>query len=143
MHVQIVRHFGVAAVFLALTAFALWNPEPLPPYVPPPPRELVVFQPGPAPAAVVTLSADQRELTVTEHARRDLLVCLRGDCRLVEQWLDPSGFGALGPNDVKAGHGVAPVGSIVQASVAALCEPVPDTSPTSTNNPALAGAPNR
>lgn len=138
MHVQLARRFAVVAILLALTAFALWDPEPTP-YVTPPRETVDGYLPSKssdytffaASSPVVTLSADGRELTVTEHARRDLLVCLRGDCRLVEQWLDPSGFGALGSNDVRAGHGVAPVGSIVQASAAALCEPVPGTSPTS------------
>ncbi len=49
--------------------------------------DVVVLQPGASPQPVLLFSADQRRLTVTSHARRDLLVCLRGDCRLVEEWL--------------------------------------------------------
>lgn len=76
---------GWAAIIASLLLLTVFTPAPLP--VRAPPGDVVVLQPGSAPAAVVTLSADQRTLTVTTHARRDLLVCLRGDCRLVEEWL--------------------------------------------------------
>lgn len=75
----------LVAILALLVLVAVLKPEPLPPLAPTP--DFVVMQPGDAPQAVITVSADQRTLTVTKHARRDLLVCLRGDCRLVEEWL--------------------------------------------------------
>lgn len=38
-------------------------------------------------ATIATFDANELTLTVTEHAPRALLVCLRGECRLVEEWV--------------------------------------------------------
>jgi hypothetical protein len=76
-----------SVVLLVAIAISVFRHEPMPPKLSPPPADLIAFQPGPSPQPVVVLSADQRELTVTAHARRDLLVCMRQQCRLVEEWV--------------------------------------------------------
>jgi len=73
------------------------NDSPPLPKVAPSSQGFIAFQLGPAPEQVVTLSADQRTLTVTEHARRDLLICIRGRCDIAEVWTGGTKFIPLGP----------------------------------------------
>lgn len=76
--------------FLVLSALlALARPEPMPASVLQvslrTTEQSVGFSAGGS--AIVRFSEGDRTLTVTEHAPRDLLVCLRDDCRLVEEWI--------------------------------------------------------
>lgn len=38
-------------------------------------------------APIAIYDPAERTLTVTEHAPRETLLCLRGECKLVEEWL--------------------------------------------------------
>ncbi len=77
----------VLAALAVVVLLALMQPDPLPPTASRAARDLVVYQPGPSPAPILELSGDQRTLAITAHARRDQLVCMRGECRLVEEWV--------------------------------------------------------
>jgi hypothetical protein len=65
------------ALLVGMVVSAVWRPEPMPP----------VMAVHAALPPVVTYSADERTLTVSEHAPRDLLICIRGRCDLAEGWV--------------------------------------------------------
>jgi hypothetical protein len=60
------------------------------------PAATPVRPPGPAPVqaiygryeAIAVYDAKERELTITPAMPRETLVCLRGTCKLVEEWIE-------------------------------------------------------
>jgi hypothetical protein len=84
-------HEGKADLIIAtivliglVIALALKHPEPMPAraFTGAPP--IAIMHRGVEVARYIEID---RRLEVTEHAPRDLLVCFKDDCRLVEQWL--------------------------------------------------------
>jgi hypothetical protein len=78
----------VAAVLLVIliVLLAIKHPEPMPQrvFAEPSPQRFAIVRGG---LEIARYDAKENTLTVDPKARRDLLVCLRGDCRLVEAWL--------------------------------------------------------
>lgn len=82
----------LSALALCALLLAVVKPEPMPAaqltVAPPSATETVLNSTvAGSTVALVRYVESDRTLIVSEHAPRDLLVCLRGDCRLVEEWL--------------------------------------------------------
>lgn len=78
-----VRDFAIIVLFgLVGVGLARALPDPLPP--PAAPRVQVIEGKY---DALASYDVKERQLTVSEHAPRELLVCMRGECKLVEDWL--------------------------------------------------------
>lgn len=87
------QFFGYAAnatlILLVIVGayYAITRPEPLPARSSTAPRtELTVYRAGAWDAPIVRYDAKSETLTITEHAPRSLLLCLRGTCDLIEGW---------------------------------------------------------
>jgi len=76
---------SLAVVALVLFVIAVVWPDPLPPPAMAPTAAQVRFVPGRAELA--SYREKDRTLTISPTAPRDLMVCMRGDCRLVEEWV--------------------------------------------------------
>lgn len=82
------RHAANALILDSIAVFLLcligWSvmPETHAAPVPEPSVQTIAAQDRP----IASYNVADRSLTVSEHAPRETLVCMRGACRLVEEW---------------------------------------------------------
>jgi hypothetical protein len=86
-HTVGLAEFALAAFWLLLLAgLAMTYPAPMPQRMfTAPPQPFARVRGG---AEIAHYNDRDRVLEVTEHAPRDLLVCMRGTCHLVEEWVE-------------------------------------------------------